>query len=232
MNQPVVVGRNISKSFGKNTVLVDVNIEVFPGEIVALMGPSGSGKSTLMHLLAGLLPPDNGTVELGGILLGPLSEARRSRLRLTKMGFVFQFGDLVPELTLGENVQLPLRAAGKGKRYARTMSHQTMEALGIGHLAHKRTSEVSGGEAQRAAVARALVHQPAVVFADEPTGSLDTLAGELVLEQLTNAARERGAAVLLVTHEAKVAAWADREITLLDGKVLQAGSPRHAAATQ
>lgn len=222
----VVRAEAVHKSFGVNEVLRGVTVELCAGEILGLMGPSGSGKSTLLHILAGLLPADRGEVWFEQHELAHLTEKQRSRLRLERMGFVFQFGDLVPELTLVENVELPLRAAGTPRNKARPLALDLMAALGIADVAHQRTAEVSGGEAQRAAVGRALVHSPAVVFADEPTGSLDTLAGETVLELLTGIARETDAGVLLVTHEARVAAWADREINLLDGAILDGAGVR------
>jgi len=208
-------------SFGATRVLHDVDITITRGELVAVMGPSGSGKSTLLHCLAGLLAPDAGQVHLDGGRIDTLSERARSTLRLHRMGFVFQFGDLIPELTLVENVELPLRLTGTGRRVARARAMAMLSGLEIGQVADRRVNEVSGGQAQRAAVARALVHEPAIVFADEPTGSLDTLAGELVLEALVSAAREQKTAVVLVTHEPRVAAYADREVMLRDGLVVE-----------
>lgn len=212
--------RGLELSFGPTRVLHDVDITIDRGELVAVMGPSGSGKSTLLHCLAGLLQPDAGEVQLDGERIDTLSERRRSTVRLSRMGFVFQFGDLIPELTLVENVELPLRLAGAGRDAARSRALDMLSRLEIGQVADRMVNEVSGGQAQRAAVARALVHKPAIVFADEPTGSLDTLAGELVLEALVAAAREHGTAVVLVTHEPRVAAYADREVILRDGLVV------------
>lgn len=208
-------------SFGTTRVLHDVDITITRGELVAVMGPSGSGKSTLLHCLAGLLAPDAGQVHLDGGRIDTLSERARSTLRLHRMGFVFQFGDLIPELTLVENVELPLRLTGTGHRVARARAMDMLSSLEIDQVADRRANEVSGGQAQRAAVARALVHEPAIVFADEPTGSLDTLAGELVLEALVSAAREQNTAVVLVTHEPRVAAYADREVMLRDGLIVE-----------
>lgn len=212
--------RGLELSFGPTRVLHDVDITIDRGELVAVMGPSGSGKSTLLHCLAGLLQPDAGEVHLDGERIDTLSERRRSTIRLSRMGFVFQFGDLIPELTLVENVELPLRLTGAGRDAARSRALDMLSRLEIGQVADRMVNEVSGGQAQRAAVARALVHKPAIVFADEPTGSLDTLAGELVLEALVAAAREHGTAVVLVTHEPRVAAYADREVILRDGLVV------------
>ncbi|WP_309133620.1 ATP-binding cassette domain-containing protein [Cellulomonas sp.] len=215
----VLAGEGLSITLGGRRVLDGVDVTVETGEVVAVMGPSGSGKSTLLHVLAGLLRPESGTVTLAGSRLDDLPDAARSRLRLRRTGFVFQFGDLVPELTVGENVELPLRLTGVPRRAARDRALALLDELGVADVASRRTSEVSGGQAQRAAVARALVHEPAVVLADEPTGALDTVTGERVLEALVAAATTRGAAVLLVTHELRVAAWARREVHLRDGRI-------------
>lgn len=168
-------------------------------------------------MLAGLLRPDSGTVELDGTRIDSLPDARRSELRLREFGFVFQFGDMVPELTVVENVELPLRLTGVPRATARRLALGQLATFGVEHVAHHRLSEVSGGEAQRAAVARAMVHEPKVVLADEPTGSLDTISGERVLEALVAAAQSTQTAVLLVTHDLKVASWASREVLLRDG---------------
>ncbi|MGW6226107.1 ABC transporter ATP-binding protein [Cellulosimicrobium cellulans] len=215
----VLSARGIEHAYGADPVLRGVDVDVVAGEVVALMGPSGSGKSTLLHLLAGLLVPDAGQVRLLGRRLDTLGERARAQVRLRDLGFVFQFGDLVPELTVVENVELPLRLLGTRRREARSVALGQLDLLGIADLADRRLVEVSGGQAQRAAVARALAHRPAVVLADEPTGALDTVAGELVLEALVGAARDTRTAVLLVTHEAGVAAWADRDVQIRDGRV-------------
>ncbi|PFG20902.1 ABC transporter ATP-binding protein [Serinibacter salmoneus] len=217
-------GRGLRHTYGKEEALAGVDIDVHVGEVVALMGPSGSGKSTLLHLLAGLLRPTNGEVWLGKSRLDTASESVRASIRLRRMGFVFQFGDLVPELTLAENVELPLRLTGCSRVRARHTAGRLLEALGIAAVADRRVNEVSGGQAQRAAVARALVHSPEIVFADEPTGSLDTVAGEQVMEALVGAARETGAAVVLVTHELSVAAFADRDLQIRDGRIPRAAT--------
>ncbi len=208
MSAAVLEGRRLRHSYGSMRVLDGLDIEVGTGEVVAVMGPSGSGKSTLLHLLAGLLVPDEGEVWLAGEQVDRLPERRRSELRLRQFGFVFQFGDLVPELTVVENVELPLRLTGVRSSPARTRAIAMLDRLGVADQADKRLSEVSGGQAQRAAVARALVHTPPLVLADEPTGSLDTVTGELVLEALVGTATEQGTAVLLVTHERRVDAVA------------------------
>ncbi len=221
MSEPLVSGRALVKAFGPTPALNGVDVDLHEGEVLAVMGPSGSGKSTLLHCLAGILVPQRGEVRYAGRRVDRLPDAQRSVLRLTDFGFVFQFGQLVPELTAVENVALPLLLARRGRREALRCAREHLGALGLLDIGDRTPGELSGGQAQRVAVARALVIVPRVVFADEPTGSLDSLAGEQVLETLTGAARERGAAVVLVTHEARVAAYADREIVVRDGRVSQ-----------
>lgn len=182
------------------------------------MGPSGSGKSTLLHCLAGIVPPDSGSILYGGREMATMNDAQRSALRRSEFGFVFQFGQLVPELTCVENVALPLRLNGIGRKEAERTALSWMERLEVNDLGGKRPSEISGGQGQRVAVSRALVTGPRVLFADEPTGALDSLNGERVMELLTDAARSTNAAVVLVTHEARVAAYSDREIVVRDGR--------------
>ncbi len=232
MSGAVLEGRGLRYSFGQTEVLRGVDVAVVPGEIVAVMGPSGSGKSTLLHLLAGLLRPAAGVVEFEGQRVDDLSEERRSELRLSRLGFVFQFGDLVPELSVVENVELPLRLNGERTTTARSRAMEMLDRLGVADEAHKRLSQVSGGQGQRTAVARALVHEPAVVLADEPTGSLDTLTGELVLEALVSAARKQRTAVLMVTHDLRVASYAERDIQLRDGMVVGSSNPVHPVADE
>nr|MBA3800371.1 ABC transporter ATP-binding protein [Geodermatophilaceae bacterium] len=196
------------------------DVTVRAGEAVALMGPSGSGKSTLLHCLSGVLVPDSGQIELLGRPLGEMSEAERSDFRLRHVGMVFQFGGLVPELTLSENVMLPLQLVGTKTSVARARADELLDALGIGELGGHVAGMVSGGQAQRAAVARALGHRPAVVLADEPTGALDTVAAEVVLDQLLALAGEMDTTVVIVTHDNHVAAHCDRVVTITDGRVL------------
>jgi putative ABC transport system ATP-binding protein len=212
-----LAAKDLRLAFGQTQALRGASLELVRGEVLALMGPSGSGKSTLLHCLAGILSPDSGTVHVLGEPIEGLPESRRSELRLSRMGFILQNGDLIPELTLAENVALPLQLLGTPHREAFAKAAEMLESVGLGHAGDRRTGEVSGGEAQRAAVARALVHDPAIVFADEPTGALDTLAGEQVLELLLSASRQHGASVLLVTHDHRIAAHADRVIVMRDG---------------
>jgi putative ABC transport system ATP-binding protein len=182
------------------------------------MGPSGSGKSTLLHCLAGIVTPDSGSIMYDGRDLATMSDAQRSALRRSDFGFVFQFGQLVPELTCVENVALPLRLNGAPRKKAERTALEWMQRLEVDDLGGKRPGEVSGGQGQRVAVARSLVTAPRVLFADEPTGALDSLNGERVMDLLTEAARTANAAVVLVTHEARVAAYSDREIVVRDGR--------------
>lgn len=216
----ILAGQDLRLDFGSTKVLRGVDVAIAAGEIVAVMGASGSGKSTLLHVLAGLLQPHQGIVELNGERIDNLSEKRRSAIRLRELGFVFQSGDLVPELSLVENVELPLRLTGKSAKQSHAAALEMLEQLGIAEIADRKLNEVSGGQAQRAAVARALVHGPSVVLADEPTGALDSIAGELVLESFVEVAQRNGTAVLLVTHDLKVASYAQRDIQLQDGQVL------------
>ena len=218
--------RGVRLRFGRTVALDDLSFAVEKGETVAITGPSGCGKTSLLHVLSGLLRPDAGEVYFGSRELSAESDAARSRLRLTSFGFVLQFGDLVPELTLGENVELPLRMTGVRAAVAHRRALHLLEELGIGDLASRQAGAVSGGQAQRAAVARALVHEPQVVFADEPTGALDSTSGEAVLDCLFAAARQRRAAVVVVTHAAEVAQRADRVVRMRDGRVLETVAAR------
>jgi putative ABC transport system ATP-binding protein len=215
----LIEARDLHLSFGETPALRGASLGVRPGEIVAVMGPSGSGKSTLLHCLAGILVPDRGEVLLGGQRLDTLSDERRSALRRDRFGFVFQSGQLVPELTAEENVALPLLLSGARRGPATTAARKWFPALGLDGLEQRRSGELSGGQAQRVALARGLVADPEVLFADEPTGSLDSVSGELVMDLLTAAVRERGTTVILVTHDARVAAYADREVVVRDGTV-------------
>jgi putative ABC transport system ATP-binding protein len=211
-------GTGLSKAFGQTPALSDAGLCVDAGEIVAIMGPSGSGKSTLLHILAGIVRPDSGRVVFDGRDVTAMSDAERSNLRLREFGFVFQFGQLVPELPCVENVALPLRLEGVRRREAERRALEWLERLEVRDVAHHRPGQVSGGEGQRVAVARALVSEPRVLFADEPTGALDSLNGERVMRLLTAAAHEAGAAIVLVTHEPRVAAYSDREVVVRDGR--------------
>jgi len=225
----LVEARDVRLSFGATPALRGASVAIAAGEIVAVMGPSGSGKSTLLHCLAGILVPDDGEVEFAGRRIDRLPESERSALRRDRFGFVFQFGQLVPELTAEENVALPLLLAGTRRNEALRRARPWFGRLDLAGLEGRRSGELSGGEGQRVALARGLVADPQVLFADEPTGALDSLTGEHVMDLLVGAAREHGTTVVLVTHEARVAAYADREVVVRDGTVTSlapiAGTP-------
>ena len=214
--------RDLVISFGETPALRGASVSVKRGEVLAVMGPSGSGKSTLLYCLAGILVPDSGEVYLDGERLDTLREQERSKLRRDRFGFVFQFGQLVPELTAEENVALPLLLGGIRRAEALRVARSWFERLELDGLERHRAGEMSGGQAQRVALARGLVAHPEVLFADEPTGSLDSLTGELVMGLMTGVAREEGTTLVLVTHEPRVAAYADREVIVRDGKVTSA----------
>ena len=215
--------RDLTLSYGQTRALNGVSMSVAPGESVAVMGASGSGKSSLLHCLAGVIAPDSGSVHIDGTDLTGLSDRSRSRVRLERIGVVFQFGDLVPELSLIENVMLPLQLLGQKTAAARDRALELLTELGIPDLADSRAGEVSGGQAQRAAVARAMVHRPAIVLADEPTGSLDSFNAEDVMDALIALTRTAETALVVVTHDNRVASHLDRLITLHDGAVLNSG---------
>jgi putative ABC transport system ATP-binding protein len=211
--------RQVTVTYGETRALDAVDLALSAGSRTAVMGPSGSGKSSLVHALAGVIRPDAGEVWFDGARLDTADEATRSRTRLARMGLVLQFGDLVPELTLVENVMLPLQVLGTRARAARVRALEVLDVLGIADLADRRTGAVSGGQVQRASVARALVHEPAVVLADEPTGALDSLTAEHVLDAMVAATRDVGAALVVVTHDHLVASHLDDLVVVRDGRV-------------
>jgi putative ABC transport system ATP-binding protein len=215
----IVSARGLIKRFGQTEALRGVDLDVQRGEVLAVMGPSGSGKSTLLHCLAGVVVPDAGTVTIGKMVVNHLNEAQRSELRLSSLGFVFQFGQLLPELTAIDNVMLPLLLQGTSRREATPAASVLLDRLDIGELANRIPSELSGGQAQRVAIARAMITHPSILFADEPTGSLDSLAAEQALTVLLDLVRERGTTVVLITHDPRTAAYADREVIVRDGRI-------------
>ena len=224
---PILSARGLHHSFGQTRALRGIDLDVQRGEVLAVMGPSGSGKSTLLHCLAGILVPGCGTVSYAPrrkdpVAISGLGEAERCRLRLTDFGFVFQFGQLLPELTALDNVSLPLLPGGTKRAESRQRSEELLERLGLKGFTAKLPGELSGGQAQRVAIARALVTSPAVLFADEPTGSLDSLAAENVLTLMLDLVREAGTTVVMITHDARTAAYADREVIVRDG-IIAAG---------
>jgi putative ABC transport system ATP-binding protein len=221
-----LVARGVALSFGETPALRGADLTVAAGEILAVMGPSGSGKSTLLHCLAGILVPDEGEIWFDGSRLDTRGEPERSALRRDRFGFVFQFGQLVPELTAEENVALPLLLAKSRRASAMAEARSWFGRLGLDGLEGRRSGELSGGQAQRVALARALASRPRVLFADEPTGSLDSLTGEHVMDLLVESVRAEGTTVVLVTHEPRVAAYADREVIVRDGKVTSLSGDR------
>ncbi|MFB6725496.1 ABC transporter ATP-binding protein [Kribbella sp. NPDC056345] len=210
---------DVEFAYRRNTALRGVSLQVKAGEIVAITGASGCGKSTLLHCAAGILSPDAGSVRLDGQDLATLSPDRRAELRRTKIGVVLQFGQLVPDLPLIDNVALPLLLAGHQRSEAHVHAREWLTQVGIEDEADAVPSELSGGQTQRAAIARALITGPTVVLADEPTGSLDSRAGKELLDVLVKTAKYRGAALVMVTHDNLVAAAANREIRLRDGVI-------------
>jgi putative ABC transport system ATP-binding protein len=217
--QAIVEARDVVLSFGETPALRGATFTADAGEIVAIMGPSGSGKTTLLHCLAGILAPPAGEIHFAGERIDQRSEQDRSRLRREHFGFVFQFGQLVPELTVEENVALPLLLGGARRATALAEARGWLERLDLSGTHARRSGELSGGQAQRVALARGMINRPRVLFADEPTGSLDSLTGEHVMDLLVAAAREHGTTVVLVTHEPRVAVYAEREVIVRDGLV-------------
>jgi putative ABC transport system ATP-binding protein len=220
----VLSAEGVDLSYGKQLAVSDAHLSISRGEVAAITGQSGSGKSSLLYCLAGVLPPARGHVRFEGQPLDDLTDDEISTLRRERFGFVFQYGELLPELTIEENTALPLRLAGQRKRPALAAAGEVLTRLGLGELRERRPSQVSGGQSQRVAVARALVHRPAVVFADEPTGSLDSANASTVLKEFLGLARSQGTAVILVTHDPAVAAQADSHYTMSDGVLTPRGA--------
>ncbi len=223
--RPIVSTVELRKVYGEGETAVQalrgVTVALMSGQFAAIMGPSGSGKSTLMHLLAGLERPTAGSVVVDGAELANLDDRALTRLRRDRLGFVFQAFNLVPVLSAEENIVLPLTLAGK-KPDSEWLTQLT-DAVGLGDRLSNRPSELSGGQQQRVAVARALIHRPAVVFADEPTGNLDSKSSDEVLALLRHAADEFGQTVVMVTHDAHAASVADRIVVLSDGRIVHDG---------
>jgi len=215
----VLAGVGLVKKYGSTTALAGVDVEVGARDSVAIMGPSGSGKSTLLHTLAGIIRPDGGQVLLRGDRIDDLGENRLSALRRKRFGFVFQSGQLLPELPAEENVALPLMLEGLPRAQAVERARRWFAPLGLDGLELRRPGQLSGGQAQRVAIARALAVAPDVVFADEPTGALDQATGTEVVRLLTSVTREQGAALVMVTHDAEVAAHCDRVLRVRDGRI-------------
>lgn len=220
MDEVIISAKDIKKAYGKTHALRGASLEVKKGEVLAIMGPSGSGKSTLLHSLAAIISVDSGEIRLNGKRIDKLPDDKRSILRRTMFGFVFQFGQLVPELTVEDNVALPLLLNKKDKKEAYKKAKRWIVEVGLSGKENNLPGELSGGQAQRIAIARAMVIEPQILFADEPTGSLDTFNSEKVMELFIKTAKEHGTTVIMVTHEPSIAAYADREIVVRDGKIV------------
>ncbi|WP_370449426.1 ABC transporter ATP-binding protein [Corynebacterium sp. LK12] len=211
--------RDITKSYNSAPVLTGISLTIEPGETVAVMGPSGSGKSTLLHCMSGVLLPDDGDVIFGDTKINSLSDADRSALRLHDFGFVFQDGQLLPELTARENVALPMILQGKKRSKSLALADDVLSRLGLEDLTRRRPGQMSGGQAQRVAIARAMAGEPGVIFADEPTGALDQSTGHEVMQQLTALVEQTGTTLVMVTHDVKVADWCRRRVEIRDGLI-------------
>lgn len=217
----IIEAVGVEKVFpNKTKALRGANLSVERGDILAIMGPSGSGKSTLLHCLAGILKPTSGQVVFDGQDISKWSDAKRNQLRRENFGFVFQFSQLVPELSAIDNVALPLLLNGVNKTEAYKKAQEWLEKVGVAEVAEQIPGELSGGQAQRVAVARSMIIEPKILFADEPTGSLDSINSEKVMELFIKTAKEAGTTVIMVTHEPTIAAYADREVIVRDGVVV------------
>ena len=230
-NGTVVVARDVTRRYGEGETAVDalrgISVDVPRGKLTAVMGPSGSGKSTLMHILAGLDKPTSGSVAVAGKEITTLKDSDLTKLRREHIGFVFQFFNLLPMLTAEENIKLPLLIAGEKPDQA--FFDRLVASVGLGDRLGHRPAELSGGQQQRVAIARALVSQPDVVFADEPTGNLDSHTGHEILELLRVSVEQLGQTIVMVTHEARAAAIADRVLYLADGVIVRelSGASQH-----
>ena len=211
--------RDITKSYNSAPVLTGISLTIEPGETVAVMGPSGSGKSTLLHCMSGVLLPDDGDVIFGDTKINSLSDADRSALRLHDFGFVFQDGQLLPELTARENVALPMILQGKKRSKSLALADDVLGRLGLKDLTRRRPGQMSGGQAQRVAIAREMAGEPCVIFADEPTGALDQSTGHEVMQQLIALVEQTGTTLVMVTHDVKVADWCRRRVEIRDGLI-------------
>ena len=211
--------RDITKSFPQQRVLEGISLTVGDGESVAIMGPSGSGKSTLLHCMSGVLVPDQGEVFFDGRDVAAMSDAERSRLRLEHFGFIFQDGQLMPELTATENVALPQIMRGVSRSQAHNDAVDMLTRLGLGAYVDRYPGQLSGGQGQRVAIARALAGPPSVVFADEPTAALDQATGHEVMQQIVAVCQKFGVTLVVVTHDPKIADWCSRRVEIRDGLI-------------
>ena len=224
MSQPVIRARNITRNLklGSHVVhaLRGVNLEILPKEMVGIIGPSGSGKSTLLGIIGGLDSPTEGTIAIDGVDITRMSENQLTDIRNQKIGFIFQFFNLIPTLTALENVALPIEFAQVPRHKPYQRAQELLEMLGLGGRFHHRPNELSGGQQQRVAIARALANDPPILLADEPTGNLDTHSGDTVMEALNTIRDENGTTVVLVTHDRPLASQMDRVLTLVDGIIV------------
>ncbi len=223
-SRPVIRTRDLTKDLplGKTVVhaLRGVNLEIQPGEMVGIVGPSGSGKSTLLGLIGGLDKPTRGSIEIDGVDISKLSEDKLTEIRNEKIGFIFQFFNLIPTLTAQENVALPIQFARKARFSSDKRAKELLTMLGMADRLNHRPTELSGGQQQRVAIARALANNPPLLLADEPTGNLDSESGEVVLDALEKVRTETGTTVVIVTHDPDLAKRTDRIITLVDGRIV------------
>lgn len=210
---------HLKKSFGETEAMRGISLDIGRGEVLAIMGPSGSGKSTLLHCLAGIIRPDHGRVEYNGRRIDNLSDRDRTKLRRQQFGFVFQFSQLVPELTALDNVAVPLLLNGHPRHVAYDQAEHWLDKMGVHAKRNDLATKLSGGQIQRVAVARAMAIGPEILFADEPTGSLDSINSEKVMQLFIDSAKENGTTVIMVTHEPTIAAYADREVIVRDGRI-------------
>ena len=224
MKQSVIQASNITRDLKLGAHIVHalrgVNLEIYPNEMVGIVGPSGSGKSTLLGIIGGLDSPTDGTIAIDGVDVTRMSEGRLTDIRNQKIGFVFQFFNLIPTLTALENVALPIEFAQVRRHKPFKRAQELLEMLGLGDRFHHRPNELSGGQQQRVAIARALANDPPILLADEPTGNLDSQSGETVLDALSTIRDQNGTTVVLVTHDQTLAGRMDRVLTLVDGKIV------------
>jgi putative ABC transport system ATP-binding protein len=225
MDRPVIQVENVTRDLKLGKVVIHalrgVNMNIYPGEFVGIVGPSGSGKSTLLGIIGGLDSPTAGKVAIDGIDITRMSEAQLTEIRNEKIGFIFQFFNLIPTLTALENVMLPIQFARRTNFKPDRRARELLKLLGLGDRMHHRPSELSGGQQQRVAIARALANNPPLLLADEPTGNLDTESGANVLEALRSIREESGTTVVIVTHDPELAQQTDRVLTLVDGKIIE-----------
>ncbi|CAN5224861.1 ABC transporter ATP-binding protein [soil metagenome] len=232
LSQPVLSLRGIVRTYvtgrGELTVLRGVDLDVMPGEIVGLIGPSGSGKSSLLHAAGLLERPTAGSVLIDGEDVGGLDERARTRIRLNRIGFVYQFHHLLPEFDARDNVALPVRIAGRSQAEAHRMAETALASLGLAERTLHQPAQMSGGEQQRVALARALANQPRLLLADEPTGNLDPATSQTVFEALQKLVKETGVAALIATHNMELAGHMDRVFALKDGHLVERPAESHA----